>query len=53
MSTNITSEWSERSFYEQLFMGRLNDIQTALKLKKKSEKIEIDFYDHFRISWIV
>ena len=32
-------------------MGRLVDIQTALKpFKKKSEKIEIKFYDHFRTS---
>ena len=29
-------------------MGRLDDIQTALKPLKISEKIEIHFYDHFK-----
>ena len=29
-------------------MGRIDDIQTALKPLKKSEKIEIHFYDDFK-----
>ena len=28
-------------------MGRLDDIQTALKPLQKSEKVETHFYDHF------
>ena len=31
-------------------MGCLEDIQTALKPQKKSEKIEIIFYNNFRIN---
>ena len=34
-------------------MGRLDDILTALKPLKKSEKIEINFYDHFMTSRII
>ena len=49
----ITSERSERCSYYQTYLGRLVEIQTALKPKKKSEKIEIEFYDHFRTSKIV
>ena len=33
-------------------MGRHDDIQTALKPLKKSEKIEINFHNHFRTSLI-
>ena len=40
----ITRERSKRSSYQQSYMGRLDDIQTALKpLKKKSEKIKLGF----------
>ena len=46
----ITSEQSERSSYYQSYMGRLDDIQTALKPLKKWEKTEIPFYDPFRTS---
>ena len=46
----ITSERSERSFYEQSYIGRLDDIQTALKRLKKLKKFEIHFYEHFRTS---
>ena len=49
----ITSERSEKSFYKQSYVRRLNDIQTALKHFKKLEKIEIHFYDHFKTSWII
>ena len=31
-------------------MGRLDDIQTALKPLKNIEKIEINIHDHFRTS---
>ena len=41
----ITSEQSEWSFYQQSCMGNLDVIQTALKPLKRSEKIEIDFYE--------
>ena len=34
-------------------MGRFVDIKTALKPLQKNRKIEINFYDHFKISWIV
>ena len=45
----ITSERNERSHYYQSYMGRLVEIQTALKpLQKISEKNEIHFYEHFR-----
>ena len=40
----FTYERSERSSYQQLYMDRLDDIQTAVK----SEKFKIHFYDHFR-----
>ena len=43
----VASEQSERSSYQQSFMGRLVVIQTTLKSLKKSKKIEIYFYDHF------
>ena len=49
----VTSEQTERSSYYQSYMGRLVDIQTALKILKKSEKIETKFNDHFWTSWIV
>ena len=39
----VTSERSERSSYLQSYMGRLDDIQTALKPLKKIEKIEKKF----------
>ena len=45
----ITNERSERSSYNQSYMGRLVDIQTALKPLKKWDKIEIYFYDHYMI----
>ena len=35
----ITSERSERSAYQQSYMGRLDDIQTALKLKKNGKNV--------------
>ena len=38
------SEQIEQSSYQQSHMGRLIDIQTALKPFKK---IELNFYDHF------
>ena len=41
----ITSERSERSSFYQSYISSLDDIQTALKLKKKLEKIEIKRYD--------
>ena len=46
----ITSERSERSSYKQLYVSRPDDIQIALKPIKKSEKIEINFYNHSRTS---
>ena len=46
----ITKERSERDSYYQSYMGRLDDIQTALKSLKKIGKIEINFYGHFRTS---
>ena len=33
-------------------MGRLDDIQTALKRFKKIGKIEINLYNYFWTSWI-
>ena len=44
----IMSERIELSSYQQSYMGRIDDIQTALKPFKKSEKKEINLYDHFR-----
>ena len=46
----ITSERSEQSSYWQTYLGRFDDMQTALRPLKKSEKIEIHFYGHFRTS---
>ena len=46
----VTNERSERCSYYQSYMGRLDDIQTALKPLKKSENIDINFYDHFGTS---
>ena len=43
----ITSERCERSSYGQSYIGRVDDIQTALKSFKKSERIEKHFYNHF------
>ena len=45
----VTSERSERSSYLQSYMGRLDDIQTALKPLKKRKKMEINFNDHLMI----
>ena len=39
----ITSERRGRSSYQQLYMGRFVDIQTALKPLKKSEKLKYIF----------
>ena len=47
------NERSERISYLQSYIGRPNDIQTALKPLKKSEKIEIHFHGHVRISLII
>ena len=47
--TIITSERSGQSSYYQSYMGHLDDIQTALKPLKKSEKIEINLYDRLRL----
>ena len=46
------SERSERSSYWQSYIGRLDDIQTALKPLKKSEKIEINVQYDVRTSRI-
>ena len=46
----IMSERSERSSYQQSYIGHLDDIQTALKPLQKSEKIETNFHGHFRTS---
>jgi len=35
-------------------MGRIDDIQTALKtFEKNRKKLEINFHDHFKASWII
>ena len=49
----ITSEQSEWSSYYQSFIGRLDNIQTAIKPLQKSEKIIINFHENFRANWIV
>ena len=36
--------------HSECFMGRLDDIQTTLTPLKKTEKIEINVYHHFRTS---
>ena len=41
---------SERSFYWQSYIDRIDDIQTTLKPLKKWEKIYIYTYDHSRTS---
>ena len=46
----FTSERIERSSYLQSYMGHLDDSQTALKSFRKSEKIEIHFYDHLGLA---
>ena len=33
-----------------IYIGHLDDIQTALKHFKKSEKIELNVYDNFKTS---
>ena len=45
----IASGRSGRRFYQQSYIGRLDNIQAALK-PKKSEKIKIQIYEHFKIS---
>ena len=44
----ITIEQSERSSYWQSYIGYLDDIHTALKPLKNSEKVKINFHDNFR-----
>ena len=46
------NEWEKRTKFLSavIYIGRLNDIQTALKPLKISEKIEINFHCHFRLN---
>ena len=39
----ITSERSERCYYYQSYVGRLDDIQTAFKPKIKNKKLKYIF----------
>ena len=48
----ITSERSEPNSHYQSYMGRIDDIQTALRPIKNRKKIEINFHGHFRTSLI-
>ena len=49
----ITSNRSGLSFYQQSYIGSLDDIETVLRPLKKIGKIEMNFYLHFRTIIII